>query len=44
MTDNQFYLSILEILNIKKVEYIIIGGYAVIYHGYEYSTKDMDRR
>ncbi|MBW8050418.1 MAG: hypothetical protein FVQ77_08790 [Cytophagales bacterium] len=42
MTENQFYLNILEILNIKKVEYIIIGGYAVIYHGYEYSTKDMD--
>jgi hypothetical protein len=25
-----------------KVEFIVIGGYAVIYYGYERSTSDMD--
>jgi len=34
--------SICELLNKHQVEYIIIGGFAVIYHGYPRSTADLD--
>jgi hypothetical protein len=30
------------LLNLKKVEYLIIGGYAVGYHGYPRPTGDLD--
>jgi hypothetical protein len=30
------------LLNSNKVEYLIVGGYAVSYHGYPRSTGDMD--
>jgi len=30
------------LLNAKKVRYLLIGGYAVSYHGYPRSTADMD--
>jgi hypothetical protein len=32
----------LKLLNKKKVEYIIVGGYAVAFHGYVRLTKDLD--
>jgi len=32
----------LKLLNAKQVEYLLIGGYAVGYHGYPRATADMD--
>jgi len=32
----------LKLLNAKRVEYLLIGGYAVGYHGYPRATADMD--
>lgn len=32
----------LRLLNVHKVEYLLIGGYAVGYHGYPRATQDMD--
>lgn len=39
---NQDFQEFIEALNIVKVEYILVGGYAVILHGYIRSTADMD--
>jgi hypothetical protein len=38
----QDFREFLRLLNSKKVEYLIIGGYAVVYHGYPRSTGDLD--
>lgn len=32
----------LQLLEAHKVEYLIVGGYAVAYHGYPRFTKDLD--
>lgn len=32
----------LKLLNLRKVKYLLIGGYAVGYYGYSRSTADMD--
>ena len=32
----------MKLLNAKRVEYLLIGGYAVGYHGYPRATADMD--
>jgi hypothetical protein len=32
----------LKLLNRKKVEYVVVGGYAVAFHGYVRATKDID--
>jgi len=32
----------LKLLNLKKVNYLLVGGYAVGYHGYPRATADMD--
>ena len=32
----------LKLLNLRKVKYLLIGGYAVGYYGYPRSTADMD--
>jgi hypothetical protein len=32
----------LKLLNLKRVEYLLIGGYAVGYYGYPRATADMD--
>ena len=32
----------LKLLNKKKVEYVVVGGFAVAFHGYVRATKDMD--
>jgi hypothetical protein len=34
--------DILEQLNNYKVEYLVVGGYAVNFHGYSRSTGDID--
>jgi len=39
---NQYYLEVLEIFAKNKVRYILIGGLAVGYHGYQRYTGDMD--
>lgn len=36
------FKDFLKLLSEKKVEYLLIGGYAVGYHGYPRSTGDMD--
>jgi hypothetical protein len=36
------FKQILLLLNKHKVNYMLIGGYAVIYYGYERNTTDMD--
>jgi predicted nucleotidyltransferase len=39
---NQDFIEFIITLNKNKVEYILVGGYAVIYHGYNRTTGDMD--
>lgn len=39
---NEDFLDFLEACSINKVEYLLVGGYAVILHGYIRSTADMD--
>ncbi len=39
---NQDFQDFIEALNKAAVEYILVGGYAVILHGYIRSTADMD--
>jgi predicted nucleotidyltransferase len=34
--------NLLKELNNNKVEYIVVGGYAVNYHGYRRTTGDID--
>ena len=36
------FKKLLLLLNKHKVNYMLIGGYAVIYYGYERNTTDMD--
>ena len=36
------FKDFLKLLNSHKVEYLLIGGYAVGYHGYPRATADMD--
>jgi hypothetical protein len=36
------FKDFLRLLNEKQVEYLLIGGYAVGYHGYPRATADMD--
>lgn len=36
------FKDFLKLLNLKQVEYLLIGGYAVSYYGYPRSTGDMD--
>lgn len=36
------FREFLKLLNDNKVEYLLIGGYAVGYHGYPRTTADMD--
>ncbi len=39
---NQDFRDFLLALNNSKVEYLLVGGYAVILHGYSRTTGDMD--
>lgn len=36
------FKEFLKLLNSHQVEYLLIGGYAVGYHGYPRTTNDMD--
>jgi len=36
------FREFLKLLNAHRVEYLLIGGYAVAYHGYARATADMD--
>ena len=36
------FKEFLRLLNVHEVEYLLIGGYAVGYHGYPRTTADMD--
>jgi hypothetical protein len=36
------FKEFLKLLNAHRVEYLLIGGYAVSYHGYARATADMD--
>jgi hypothetical protein len=36
------FTEFLRLLDAKAVEYLLIGGYAVAYHGYPRATQDMD--
>ena len=39
---NQDFQDLIEAFNTHQVEYILVGGYAVIVHGYNRSTGDLD--
>jgi len=36
------FLEFMSALNSQKVDYVIVGGYAVIYHGYPGTTGDLN--
>ncbi len=36
------FRDFLKLLNKHRVEYLLIGGYAVFYHGYPRATEDID--
>ena len=36
------FKDFLKLLSSKQVEYLLVGGYAVGYHGYSRATADMD--
>jgi len=36
------FKEFLKLLNLHHVEYLLIGGYAVSYHGYPRATNDLD--
>ena len=36
------FKRLLSALHSKKVDYLVVGGYAVIYHGYVRTTGDLD--
>lgn len=42
MNIHKDFAEFLKLLNGKKVEYVIVGGYAVAFHGHVRATKDMD--
>lgn len=39
---NKDFEEFFELLNKHKVRYVVVGGYAVIFHGYPRFTGDMD--
>lgn len=36
------FKDFLRLLNVRRVEYLLVGGYAVGYHGYPRATVDLD--
>lgn len=36
------FKEFIELLNAHEVKYLIVGGYAVAYHGHPRYTKDLD--
>ena len=39
---NEDFRDFISALNDKEVEYMLVGGYSVILHGYSRTTGDMD--
>ena len=39
---NSDFRDLLQLLSEEQVEYLVVGGYAVIYHAQPRSTKDLD--
>ncbi len=39
---NQDFQDFIRALNNNQVEYLLVGGYSVILHGYQRNTGDMD--
>jgi len=39
---DDFYLKVVNLFNEKKVRYLVIGGFAVNFYGYNRSTGDLD--
>ena len=39
---NPDFREFIELLNEKEARYLVIGGYAVAFHGYPRYTKDVD--
>jgi hypothetical protein len=39
---NQDFKEFIELLNVNEVKYLVVGGYAVGYHGYPRYTGDID--
>ncbi len=39
---NQDFKEFLELLNVKGVHYLVVGGYALSFHGHPRYTKDLD--
>lgn len=39
---NDDFIDFINALNSQSVDYILVGGYAVIYHGYNRTTGDLD--
>jgi len=42
MVLNKDFREFIELLNANRVKYLIVGGYAVGFHGYPRYTKDLD--
>jgi len=42
MVLNKEFKEFIELLNVNNVKYLIVGGYAVGFHGYPRYTKDLD--
>ncbi|MFZ4633991.1 MAG: DUF6036 family nucleotidyltransferase [Saprospiraceae bacterium] len=42
MVLDENFKTFIRLLNEKNVEYLVIGGYAVAFHGYPRYTKDLD--
>ena len=39
---NPDFKEFIRLLNVHRVDYLVVGGYAVAYHGYPRYTKDID--
>lgn len=39
---NPDWREFIELLNVNEVQYLVVGGYAVAFHGYPRYTKDID--
>lgn len=38
----EFYLKVIDSFNKNQVDYMLVGGYAVNFHGYIRATGDLD--
>jgi hypothetical protein len=39
---NKDFKQFIELLNKNKVKYLVVGGYALAFHGFPRYTKDID--